>query len=307
MHKVTAFHRWGYRSYFKTPKFGLLVSSFRPFGTETPKFGFVNSGRPVGPETENIGQSTLWVRPKAIVAYSSTPPICSHPCNSYEDLTVSSNWRIPNSQLHSSAIVQAVKMAGGSSGDTETVSYKLSDSCTLFIHEGDITKWFINGENDAIVNAANELMLGGGGVDGAIHRAAGPELLEACHNVPEVQPGVRCPAGSARITEAFNLPVSRIIHTVGPIYDDEGDSASVLSSAYKSSLEVAAENQIKYVAFPAISCGVYGYPFEDAAEVALSTLQNYVGDLEEVHFVLFNLAVWKPWLEKADELLEKKN
>lgn len=308
MNKATAFRCWGHRSYFKTPKFGLLVNSVKQFGTKTAKFGLVvYSVRPVGPDTENIVQSTRWVRPKATVANSCTPPIYFRPCNSCKDLTVSPNWRrIPNSQLHSSSIVQAVKMAGGSSGETETVSYKLRDSCTLFIHEGDITKWFFNGENDAIVNAANELMLGGGGVDGAIHRAAGPELLVACRKVPEVQPGVRCPAGSARITDAFNLPVSRIIHTVGPIYDDEGDSASVLSSAYKSSLEVAEENQIKYVAFPAISCGVYGYPFEEAAEVALSTVQNHVGDLEEVHFVLFNLATWKAWLEKADELLEKK-
>lgn len=286
MQKATAFHRWGQRSYYKTTKCGVATDFVTPFGAET----------------ENIGQRTMWVRHKTNVANSSRPPIFSHPCNPSKDPT---NWQIPNNQLHSSGIVQAVQMAGGSSGDTETVTYKLSDSCTLVIHQGDITKWSINGENDAIVNAANELMLGGGGVDGAIHRAAGPELLKACRNVPRIQPGVRCPAGSARITEAFNLPVSRIIHTVGPIYNKEEDPASVLSSAYKSSLEVAKENHIKYVAFPAISCGVYGYPVEEAAEVALLTLQNHAGDLEEVHFVLFNLDAWKTWLEKAAELLEK--
>lgn len=289
MQKATAFHHWGHRSYYKTTKCAVATDSVGPFGTET----------------ENTGQHAMWVRHKTIVADSSRPTIFSHPWNPYKDPT---NWQIPNNQLnqlHSSAIVQAIKMAGGSSEDAETVTYKLRDSCTLVIHQGDITKWSINGENDAIVNAANELMLGGGGVDGAIHRAAGPELLNACRNVPEIQPGVRCPAGSARITEAFNLPVSHIIHTVGPIYDEEEDSASVLSSAYKSSLEVAKENHIKYVAFPAISCGVYGYPFEEAAEVALVTLQNHAGDLEEVHFVLFNLDAWNAWLIKADELLEK--
>lgn len=288
---VTTFHRWGHRSYYNTLKFGVVSDSVRSFGIEPTILASLPCGSAI----------------KTIVADSSTPPIFTHSCNPYKDPTVSSICRIPKSQLHSSAIVQAVKMAGGFSGETEIVSYKLRDSCTLVIHQGDITKWFINGENDAIVNAANELMLGGGGVDGAIHSAAGPELLRACLNVPEIQPGVRCPAGSARITEAFNLPVSHIIHTVGPIYDEEGDSASVLSSAYKSSLEVAEENHIKYVAFPAISCGVYGYPLEKAAEVALLTLKNHAGDLEEVHFVLFNLASWNAWLEKADELFEKKN
>jgi len=291
MHEATIFHRWGHRSYTKTPKFGIRIKSVRSFDSET----------------ENIGQPNMLARQKTTAAYSAMPPIFSYSCNSCKDPAVSSNWRIPNSHLHSSAILRAVQMEGGSSGDAETLSYKLRDSCALVLHQGDITKWFINGENDAIVNAADELMLGGGGVDGAIHRAAGPELLKACRNVPEVQPGVRCPAGSARITEAFNLPVSHIIHTVGPIYDKKRDSASVLSSAYKSSLDVAEENQIKYVAFPAISCGVYGYPVEEAAEVALSTLQNHASGLKEVHFVLFNLAAWKAWLEKADELLEKKH
>ncbi|KAH9310216.1 hypothetical protein KI387_038127, partial [Taxus chinensis] len=131
------------------------------------------------------------------------------------------------------------------------------------------------------VNAANQRMLGGGGVDGAIHRAAGKDLYRACKAVPEVEPDVRCPTGSARITKAFQLPVSHVIHTVGPVYESNEDPASALSSAYKNSITVAKENHIKYVAFPAISCGVYRYPAEEAAQVALSTLQNHTADLKE--------------------------
>ncbi|ERN04129.1 hypothetical protein AMTR_s00077p00057670 [Amborella trichopoda] len=164
----------------------------------------------------------------------------------------------------------------------DAVSFKLSETCWLKVQLGDITKWFVDGESDAIVNAANEQMLGGGGVDGAIHRAAGPELKQACLKVPEVQPGVRCPTGQARITEAFKLPVSRVIHTVGPIYDRDYHPQASLRSAYRNSLRVANDNHIKYIAFPAISCGVYRFPIDQASEIAISTVKEFHGDLKEV-------------------------
>ena len=126
---------------------------------------------------------------------------------------------------------------------------------------------------DAIVNAANERMLGGGGVDGAIHRAAGPALLDACRAVPEVRPGVRCPTGESRITPGFQLPARHVIHTVGPVW--QGGAAGepeLLASCYRSALELAREHRVKSIAFPAISCGVFGYPVERAATVAVNTI-----------------------------------
>jgi len=134
---------------------------------------------------------------------------------------------------------------------------------------GDITNLAV----DAIVNAANERMLGGGGVDGAIHRAAGPALLDACRAVPEVRPGVRCPTGESRITPGFRLPARHVIHTVGPVW--QGGAAGepeLLASCYRSALELAREHRVKSIAFPAISCGVFGYPVERAATVAVSTI-----------------------------------
>ncbi len=126
---------------------------------------------------------------------------------------------------------------------------------------------------DAVVNAANEQMLGGGGVDGAIHRAAGRELLDACRAVPEVRPGVRCPTGEARITPAFRLAAKYVIHTVGPVYrDGTRGEPELLASCYRNSLQLANEHGIGTIAFPAISCGVYGYPLDEAAAVAVATL-----------------------------------
>ncbi|MCL7036017.1 hypothetical protein MKW94_023097, partial [Papaver nudicaule] len=121
---------------------------------------------------------------------------------------------------------------GGSGDDGNCKSFKISSSSSLIIQRGDITKWSVNGTSDAIVNAANEQMLGGGGVDGAIHRAAGPELRAACYTVAEVRPGIRCPKGEARITPAFQLPVSNVIHTVGPIYDVDNHPEVTLKNAY---------------------------------------------------------------------------
>lgn len=187
----------------------------------------------------------------------------------------------------------------------ESACFKLTDTCLLFIHRGDITEWTVDGHTDAIVNAANKRLLGGGGVDGAIHSAAGPDLLKACREFPKVSGGIRCPVGSARITRGFNLPVSWIIHTVGPVYDMEEDPGSKLSDAYRSSLNLARENEVKYIAFPAISCGIYGYPYEEAAAASLTTVRDCTKDLNEVHFVLFEMPAWEAWLEKANELFEQ--
>jgi len=181
--------------------------------------------------------------------------------------------------------------------------FRLSPSNLLKIQKGDITQWFVDGSSDAIVNPANERMLGGGGADGAIHRAAGPELRSVCYDVPEVRPGIRCPTGEARITPGFRLPASHVIHTVGPIYDAHRNPEVYLRSAYRNSLRVAKDNNIQYVAFPAISCGVYGYPYDEAATVAISAIKEFANDFKEVHFVLFLDDIYNVWLNKAEELL----
>jgi O-acetyl-ADP-ribose deacetylase (regulator of RNase III) len=153
---------------------------------------------------------------------------------------------------------------------------------------GDITTLAV----DAIVNAANEQMLGGGGVDGAIHRAAGPELLDACRALPEVAAGVRCPTGEARITPGFRLNARHVIHTVGPVWrgGTEGE-ARLLAAAYRNSLNLAREHRLSSIAFPAISCGVYGYPVSRAASIAVRTILVFLaGDevLEQVQLVAFS-------------------
>ena len=128
---------------------------------------------------------------------------------------------------------------------------------------------------DAIVNAAAPALLGGGGVDGAIHRAAGPGLLAECRALPEVRPGVRCPTGEARITGGHRLPAARVIHTVGPVWrgGDAGESA-LLAACYRNTLALAALHGIDSLAFPAISCGVYGYPADAAAPLAVATVRT---------------------------------
>ncbi|RZC55904.1 hypothetical protein C5167_014770 [Papaver somniferum] len=212
------------------------------------------------------------------------------------------------SSSSSTSLFTTLSMAsnGGGSGSTADDGckvFKISSSSSLKIQRGDITKWSVNGTSDAIVNAANERMLGGGGVDGAIHRAAGPELRAACYTVPEVRPGIRCPKGEARITPGFKLPVSHVIHTVGPIYDIDNHPEVTLRNAYRNCIKLAKESNIDYIAFPAISCGVYGYPYEEAATIAISTVMESDGDFNGVHFVLFEDDVYNAWLEKANVLL----
>jgi O-acetyl-ADP-ribose deacetylase (regulator of RNase III) len=137
---------------------------------------------------------------------------------------------------------------------------------------GDLTRLDV----DAVVNAANERMLGGGGVDGAIHRAAGPDLVAACRAVPEVRPGVRCPTGEARITPGFRLPARFVIHTVGPVWHGGGrGEGEALASAYRSSLALAEAHGLDSVAFPAVSAGVYGFPPDRAARVAVAAVRAW--------------------------------
>ena len=152
----------------------------------------------------------------------------------------------------------------------------------ITLHQGDITT---DAEADAIVDAANESLLGGGGVDGAIHRAAGPELLEEC------RPLGGCPTGDAKITGAGRLPVQHVIHAVGPVWHggDQGEP-DLLASAYRRSIELAAEHGDKRVAFPAISTGVYRFPLEQAAEISIKAVQEAMAEhpeVEEARFWLF--------------------
>ena len=149
------------------------------------------------------------------------------------------------------------------------------------IVRGDITKLKV----DAIVNAANTTLLGGGGVDGAIHRAAGPKLLDECRTLGGCRPG------EAKITRGYNLPARFVIHTVGPVWSggNRGE-AEVLANCYRNSLRVAVENGLKTIAFPAISCGAYGYPISDAAEIATKTVRDFLRGNDQIEKVIFVLA-----------------
>jgi O-acetyl-ADP-ribose deacetylase (regulator of RNase III) len=170
------------------------------------------------------------------------------------------------------------------------------NNATLELVQGDITQQ----ATDAIVNAANPSLLGGGGVDGAIHRAAGPELLAECRTLGG------CATGDAKITKGYKLKARHVIHTVGPIYRREGkQAAALLASAYRRSLEVASENGLKSVAFPSISTGAYGYPLNEAAPIALKTVADYLkrhSDIELVRFVLFDQNTLKAYEEALKKL-----
>jgi len=167
----------------------------------------------------------------------------------------------------------------------------------ISIHKGDITKLKI----DAIVNAANTTLLGGGGVDGAIHRVAGKELLEECKTLNG------CKTGEAKITKAYNLPAKFVIHTVGPVWSLRNKNArELLKNAYENSLTIAVKNGLKIIAFPNISTGIYHFPKEEAAKIAISTVNDFLSkhiEIEEVIFAIFddeNFNIYKQNLALKD-------
>jgi O-acetyl-ADP-ribose deacetylase (regulator of RNase III) len=153
----------------------------------------------------------------------------------------------------------------------------------ILLAQGDITRQ----DADAIVNAANGSLLGGGGVDGAIHRAGGPTILEACREIRRTSHPDGLPTGDAVATTAGELPATWVIHTVGPVYGAVGDPASLLARCHRSSLAVADELGAASVAFPAISTGAYGYPLDEAADVAIRAVREVDTDVKEIRFVLF--------------------
>ena len=164
--------------------------------------------------------------------------------------------------------------------------------------QGDITKI---SDAEAIVNAANNSLLGGGGVDGAIHRAAGPKLLEECRTLHG------CNTGEAKITKAYNLPCEYVIHTVGPIWNGgRSNEAALLAGCYRNSLKIALEHNIRSVAFPSISTGVYSYPLEEAAQIAVRTVNEFIethpGELDLVEWVLFDRKSYEVYSKELDKL-----
>ena len=167
----------------------------------------------------------------------------------------------------------------------------MSSYVKIDIARGDITKL----EVDAIVNAANTTLLGGGGVDGAIHRAAGPELLAECRTLGGCRPG------EAKITRGYRLPVRFVIHTVGPIWrGGKRGEPEILANCYRNSLQLSVENEIQTIAFPAVSCGAYGYPIQEAAQIALKTTREFLANAHKIEKVIFVL-----WGEEIYEAYRK--
>jgi O-acetyl-ADP-ribose deacetylase len=173
-----------------------------------------------------------------------------------------------------------------------------NSGANIDIVRGDITKLDV----DAIVNAANTTLLGGGGVDGAIHRAAGPELLAECRTLGGCRPG------EAKLTQGYRLPARFVIHTVGPIWTGgKRGEAQILANCYRNPLQIAVENGIKTVAFPAISCGAYRYPIGEAAQIALKTTHEFLAKndkIDEVTFVLWSEELLHAYSDCHRQLLQ---
>jgi O-acetyl-ADP-ribose deacetylase (regulator of RNase III) len=182
----------------------------------------------------------------------------------------------------------------------KSVSSTKINNTTLFIIQGDITTQ----KTDAIVNAANSGLMGGGGVDGAIHRAGGPAILEECKQIVKKQG--RLPTGKAVITTGGNLPAKYVIHTVGPVWNG-GNSGEpeLLASAYRESLALTAAHNLESVSFPSISTGVYGYPVEKAASVAFSAVREFLKNgetsIKEIVFVLFDSRTYSAYARQLDK------
>ncbi len=173
---------------------------------------------------------------------------------------------------------------------------KMIGQTRLVLTQGDITQ----ADTEAIVNAANSRLAGGGGVDGAIHRAGGPEIMAECRQIGS------CPTGEAVITTAGRLKAKKVIHTVGPIYRGRPEDPRLLAGAYQSSLDLAARHGLKTVAFPSLSTGAYGYPLDLAASVALAAvkqgIEKHPKDFDEVRFVLFGEAAFAAYVQALKKL-----
>lgn len=186
-------------------------------------------------------------------------------------------------QNRQSTVVFHESIIMGKECEKMTSSVTINRSVVQLI-QGDITAQ----DTDAIVNAANTTLLGGGGVDGAIHRAGGPKILEECKKIGG------CPTGEARITTGGNLTAKYVVHTVGPVYSGgKGREEELLSNTYKNSLNLVSQHKLKSVSFPSISTGAYRYPIHEAAEIAVKTVIDYVSthtDIALIRFVLFSAA-----------------
>jgi len=177
--------------------------------------------------------------------------------------------------------VRPVELHSAELGTCDNDAVNSNIDSKIDIVGGDITKLKV----DAIVNAANTTLLGGGGVDGAIHRAAGPELLAECRTLGG------CPSGEAKITRAYKLPARFVIHTVGPFWTGgRRGEAEVLANCYRNSLHLAVENSVKTIAFPAISCGAYRYPIIEAAKIAIETTREFLANNDRIDKVIFVVA-----------------
>ncbi|KOV55574.1 macro domain-containing protein [Streptomyces sp. AS58] len=168
---------------------------------------------------------------------------------------------------------------------------------TITLVQGDITRQSV----DAIVNAANSSLLGGGGVDGAIHRRGGPAILEECRKLRASRYGRGLPAGRAVATTAGRLDARWVVHTVGPVYSEQEDRSDLLASCYRESLRVADELGARTVAFPAVSTGVYRWPMADAARIALGTVRSTPTSVEEIRFVLFDDRAYEAFARAKSE------